>query len=149
MGDTKKKGNNGRVPVDEALAASLARLGQAVRARNNGKKAAQGELPLDGAAPIDQDSTEALGAFEGDALSEQDAIDSWDMPAEHVPLDSLDYLRDAHRVLSEQIVAANRELAHVAKLDNLDSPEVRVVRERLATLQAQRAGLDAAIEDQV
>ena len=149
MGDTKKKGNNGRVPVDEALAASLARLGQAVRARNNGKKAAQGELPLDGAAPIDQDSTEALGAFEDDALSEQDAIDSWDMPAEHVPLDSLDYLRDAHRVLSEQIVAANRELAHVAKLDNLDSPEVRVVRERLATLQAQRAGLDAAIEDQV
>ncbi len=149
MGDTKKKGNNGPVPVDEALAASLARLGQAVRARNKGKKAAQGELPLDGAAPIDQDSTEALGAFEDDALSEQDAIDSWDMPAEHVPLDSLDYLRDAHRVLSEQIVAANRELARVAKLDNLDSPEVRAVRERLAALQAQRAGLDAAIEDQV
>ena len=52
-------------------------------------------------------------------------------------------LRDAHRVLSEQIVAANRKLPRVAKLDNLDSPEVRAVRERLATLQAQRAGLDA------
>ena len=149
MGDTKKKGNNGPMPVDEAMVVLLNRLGQAVRARNNDKEAAQSELPLDGAAPIDQDSTEALGAVEDGALSEQDAIDRWDMPAGHVPLDSLEYLRDAHRVLSEQIVVANRELARVAKLDNLDSPEVRAVRERLATLQAQRAGLDAAIEDQV
>lgn len=120
-----------------------------MRAKKNGEKAEQGELPLDSSAPIDQANPVGMGAFEDDALSEQDVIDGWDMPAEHTPLDSLDYLRDAHRVLSEQIVAANRELAHVAKPDNLDSQEVRTVRERLAALQAQRARVDAEIERKI
>ncbi len=113
MGDTKKSTNTGTVQMDEALAASLARLGQAVRARNSGEKATQGKLPLDldGAAPIDQACAEDRGTCEDGALSEQDVIESGDMLAEHVPFDSLDYLCDAQRVLSEQLVAANRELA--------------------------------------
>ena len=146
MGGTKKK-IDGPVHLDDALAASLARLSQAVRARNSakpgGEKAGQAELSLDDAAPIAQDRAEVLGVFE------DDAIENWDMPTEHIPLDSLDALRDAHRTLSERIVAANRELARIARPDNLDSPEVRAVRDYLATLQAPRAGLDAAIEDQV
>ena len=146
MGGTKKK-IDGPVHLDDALAASLARLSQAVRARNSakpgGEKAGQAELSLDDAAPIAQDRAEVLGVFE------DDAIENWDMPTEHIPLDSLDALRDAHRTLSERIVAANRELARIARPDNLDSPEVRAVRDYLAALQAPRAGLDAAIEDQV
>ena len=146
MGGTKKK-LDGPMYLDDALAASLARLGQAVRARNSakpgGEKAGQAELSLDDAAPIAQDRTEVLGVFE------DDAIENGDMPTEHIPLDSLDALRDAHRTLSERIVAANRELARIARPDNLDSPEVRAVRDYLAALQAPRAGLDAAIEDQV
>ncbi|MDA8182742.1 MAG: replication initiator protein A [Acidithiobacillus sp.] len=146
MGGTKKK-NDSPVHLDDALAASLARLGQAVRARNSAKpgdeKAGQAELSLDDAAPIAQDRAEVLGVFE------DDEIENWDMPTEHIQLDSLDALRDAHRTLSERIVAANRELARIARPDNLDSPEVRAVRDYLATLQAPRAGLDAAIEDQV
>ena len=146
MGGTKKK-IDGPVHLDDVLAASLARLGQAVRARNSakpgGEKAGQAELSLDDAAPIAQDRAEVLGVFE------DNAIENWDMPAEHIPLDSLDALRDAHRTLSERIVAANRELARIARPDNLNSPEVRAVRDYLATLQAPRAGLDAAIEDQV
>ena len=146
MGGTKKK-IDGPVHLDDALAASLARLGQALRARNSarpgGEKAGQVELSLDDAAPIAQDRAEVLGVFE------DDAIENWDMPTEHIPLDSLDALRDAHRTLSERIVAANRELARIARPDNLDSPEVRAVRDYLAALQAPRAGLDAAIEDQV
>lgn len=131
---------------------SLVRLGKAVRARNSGspgEKAEQAELPLDGAAPIAQDPGKDLGVFEGDALSEQDAIDSWDMPVAHLALYSLDKLRDVHRMLSERLVAVHRELAQVAKPDNLDSQEIRVVRARLAGLQAQRGRLDAAIEDQL
>ena len=146
MGGTKKK-IDGPMHLDDALAASLARLGQAVRARNSakpgGEKGGQAELSLDDAAPIAQDRAEVLGVFE------DDAIENWDIPTEHIPLDSLDALRDAHRTLSERIVAANRELARIARPDNLDSPEVRAVRDYLAALQAPRAGLDAAIEDQV
>ena len=149
MGDTKKKGNNGPVPVDEALAASLAQLGQAVRARNSGEKAVQGELPLDGAAPIDQAGPEDMGAFEDDSLSWQDAIDSWDMPADHLARVSLDNLREVHRMLSEGIVAANRELARIARQDNLKSSEVRAVRDQLDAMQAQRGRLDTAIEEQL
>lgn len=146
MGGTKKK-LDGPVYLDDALAASLARLGQAVRARNSakpgGEKAGQAELSLDDAAHIAQDRAGVLGVFE------DDAIENGDMPTEHIPLDSLDALRNAHRTLSERIVAANRELARIARPDNLDSPEVRAVRDYLAALQAPRAGLDAAIEDQV
>ena len=149
MGNAKKNSNGGPVPLDDALAASLSRLGQAVRARNSGENAAQGELPLDGAAPIDQAGPEDMGAFEDDSLSWQDAIDSWDMPADHLARVSLDNLREVHRMLSEGIVAANRELARIARPDNLESSEVRAVRDQLAALQAQRARLDAVIEDHV
>jgi hypothetical protein len=100
----------------------------------------------------------AMGAFVEDALSEQDAIESYEMPAEHDPFSPpegwsndaerrLAYLRGAHRVLSEQIVTANRELARLAVHNRLDSKEAAVLRERVAALQAQRAGLDAGIEE--
>lgn len=124
-------------------------MGDTKKNRNRGEKAAQSELPLDGAAPIDQPRAEDLGAFEDDALSEQDAIENWDMPIEHFPIDNLDALRNAHRALSERIVATNRELARVARPDTLDSPEVCAVRDQLATLQVQRDRLDAAIESQM
>jgi hypothetical protein len=148
MRDTKNS-NDGPVPLDDALAASLARLGQAVRARNGCEQAAQGELPLDSAPPIDLAGIEDLGAFENEALSEQAAIDSCDMPVEHLAPHSLDDLSGVHRMLSERIVMANREQARVAKSDHLDSPEICAVREQLAAMQAQRGRLDAAIEDQL
>ena len=120
-----------------------------MRAKKNGEKAEQGELPLDSSAPIDQADPAALGAFEETALSWQDAIDSWDMPADHLARVSLDNLREVHRMLSEGIVAANRELARIARPDNLESQEVRAVREQLAAIQAQRGRLDTAIEEQL
>jgi hypothetical protein len=146
MGSTRKK-IDGSVHLDDALAASLARLGQAVRARNSAsaktssEKAGQAELSPDNAPSIAQDSAEVFGVFD------DDAIENLDMPTEHIPLDSLDALRDSHRTLSEQIVAGNCELARIARLDNLDSTKVRAVRDYLAALQASRAGLDAVIED--
>ena len=149
MGDTKKKSNSGPVQMDEALTAPMVRLGQVVRARDSSGTASQGELPLDGAADINQTNPENLGTFENEAVSEQAAIDSWDMPVEHLALHSLDDLRDVHRMLSERIVAANRELAHVVRPDNLDSAVVRAVRERLATMQAQRGRLDLTIDEQL
>ena len=129
MGDTKRRGGSSTAPLDDALSASLARLGQAVRIRNSAKpdsgRAEQTELPLDAATSINQGHAKDMGAFEDDAL------------------------RDAHRTLSERIVAANRELARIARPANLDSPEVIAVRDHLTALQAQRAGLGAAIEEQV
>jgi hypothetical protein len=149
MGDSKRKSNSGPVQMDEALAASLARLGQAVRARSRGEKAAQGELPLDADAQSDQDASEDIGVFEDDAMSEQGVIDSCDMLANQLALYSLDELHHLHRMLSDRLVAVHRELAQVGRPDNLESREVRAVRERLAALQAQRISLDAVIESQV
>ena len=105
---------------------------------------------------VSQAEAARLGAFEEDAISEQDALESVLIPAEHDPFSPpegwadegerrLAYLRDAHRVLSEQIVAANRALALLAKPGNLDSSEVRDARDRLSALSAQRSGLDAVI----
>jgi len=150
MRNAKKKGNNGSGPADEELASSSVRLGQVMHDCDRCEKKSQRELPFgDGAAPVDQISEEDLGVVKDDALGDQGVIESWNMPAEQVSPGSLDYLRAAHRVLSEQIVATNRELARVANQERLDSSKVRVVRERLDALQAQRAGLDAVIEDQV
>ncbi|OIQ91978.1 replication initiator protein A [mine drainage metagenome] len=124
-------------------------MGDTKKKSNGGEKAAQGELPLDTAAPIDQASPDGLGAFEDDAMSEPAAIDSWDMPADHLALYSLDELRDVHRMLSEHLVAVHRELAQVARPDDLENPEVRAVRDQQAALLAQRGLLDAVIEGQV
>ena len=128
--DGIKKKTDGPVHLDDALTASLARLGQAVRARNSsklgGENTGQAEL--------------SLGVFEGDAIKNRD------MPTEHIPPDGLDDLCDSHRTLSERIVAANRELARITRPDNLHSPEVRAMRDYITAL---RARLDAAIEDQV
>ncbi len=151
MDDTKKKGGGSSVPPNDSLPTTLTRLGQTVRARNNAgsrnEKAEQVELPLDFVSSIDEVRIENFGAFENNMLSEQDILDNCNTPTDHVPLDSLDYLRDAHRLLSEQIIAANRKLAQVAKLNNIDSLEVSAVRKRLTALQAQRAGLNTIIED--
>ena len=153
MGDTKKKNGSGPVPLDDAMSATLTHLSQVMRARNstrlNSKKPEQVELPFDSTSPIDQSHAENSGSFADEALSEQNAIENCNTPSEYVQLNNLDYLRDAHRVLSERIVTANRELARVAKPDNLNSPAVRAVRERLDALHAQRIGLDTTIEHQV
>jgi hypothetical protein len=102
----------------------------------------------------------AMGAFVEDALSEQDAIESYEMPVEHDPFAPpegwsndaerrLAYLRGAHRILSEQIVAANRELARLAVHNHLDSEEAAALRERVVALQAQRTGIDVDIEAEI
>ncbi len=147
MGNTKK--GSSHAPRDDVLVTSLTRIDQAARMRNSIEKASQGELPLDVVEPIDQVSAEGQGVFEDGAWNEQGAIDRFGMPTEHVPLDSLNDLRDAHRMLSERIVAANRALAHVTRPDNLDSQEVCNVRNSLAEMQAQRRRLDAVIERQL
>ena len=122
-------------------------MGDTKKKRSSGEDAAQGELPLDSAAFIDQPRAEDLGAFKDDVLSEQNARDKRDISVEHFPINNLGALRDVHRALSERIVAANRELARVARPDTLDSPEVRAVRDQLDALQVQRGRLDAAIDD--
>ena len=124
-------------------------MGDTKKKRSSGEDAAQGELPLDSAAFIDQPRAEDLGAFKDDVLSEQNARDKRDISVEHFPIDNLDALRDVHRALSERIVAANRELARVARPDTLDSPEVRALRDQLDALQVQRGRLDEAIDDQM
>lgn len=112
------------------------------------------------AIEVTQEVATAMGAFVEDALSEQDAIESMDIPAEHDPLAPtggwasdgerrLTYLREAHRVLSEQIVTANRELARLAVKHRLDGEEAIALRERLKSLQEQRANLDADVEAEV
>jgi hypothetical protein len=110
------------------------------------RKQPQGQLSLfDGVIPDDQKNVEVLGVAVEAPPEEATANRTFVDDVER----SLAYLRDSHRALSEQIVAANRELVHVAKLDNLEGPEVQAVRDRLAALQAQRIGLDTAIEDQM
>ena len=148
MGDTKKN-RGGDAPQDDALAVSLTRLRQTVRVRNSGDKAAQGELPLESVKPMDWAALDDLGALEDGAMTKQCAVDRWSVPAEQLALYSLDDLRGLHRMLSEHIVEANRELARVARTDNLNSQEVRVVRDQLVELQVQRTRLDAFIEGHV
>ena len=124
-------------------------MGDTKKKRSSGEDAAQGELPLDSAAFIDQPRAEDLGAFKDDVLSEQNARDKRDISVEHFPIDNLGALRDVHRALSERIVVANRELARIARPDTLDSPEVRALRDQLDALQVQRGRLDEAIDDQM
>ena len=99
----------------------------------------------------------AMGAFTENALSEQDAIDSHDMPFEHDPFAPpggwandaerhIAYLRGAHRVLSEQIVGTNRELARMAARGSLDSDTATALREGLAVLQGRRAEIEVHID---
>jgi hypothetical protein len=145
MGDTKKN-RGGDAPQGDALAVSLTRLRQTVRVRNSGDETAQGELPLESVNLVDQTAIDGLGTLEGGAMTEQCAGDRWNVPTEQLALYGMDDLRGLHRMLSERIVEANRDLARVARTDNLNSQEVRAVRDRLLELQAQRARLDAVIE---
>jgi hypothetical protein len=146
MRGAKNKSGSGPAPLTETPHRPLARQGQAVRARDStkprGENEEQVELPLDAAVPIDKGRVEDQRAFGDEALTDPGAIKG------HIQLDHPDALHEAHRTLSEQIMAANRELARIAKTDNIDSPEVRALRDHLAAWQAQRSGLDVAIERQ-
>ncbi len=88
-------------------------------------------LPLESGKLIDHAALEDLSALEDGAVTEQCAIDGWNMPADQLALCSMDDLRDLHSMLSEHIVAANRELARAARPDNLNGHEVRAVRDQL------------------
>ncbi|WP_312283898.1 replication initiator protein A [Candidatus Igneacidithiobacillus taiwanensis] len=143
MGSAKKGGSH--TPRDDDRIASLTRIDQTARMRNSHKHASQGELPLEAAEPIDQIGAEGRGVFEIDVWNKQGAIDRSGMPTTN----TLNELLDAHRMLSERIVAANRELARVTRPDNLDSQEVRNVRNSLDEMRAQRRRLDAVIEGQL
>lgn len=97
-----------------------------------------------------------MGAFEEDALSFEDVLDSQDTPdtiptsPEEAHRQTLARLRERHRVLSELIVSTNRNIARIAlKARNLESPEACALLARLNSLQEQRAALDAAIEDEM
>ncbi len=105
------------------------------------------------------ENTEKIGTLADDAMRLEDAADSINAP-EFDPYSPegggrsegerrLLYLLGAHRVLAEQIVAANRKLASSATLDNIDSKEIRAVRDRLNVFRAQRAELDVSIEEQL
>lgn len=100
----------------------------------------------------------AMGVFEEDALSEQEAWDSQDVPhdSDHNappggwPTEHdrrLANLREAHRILAEQTVTINRQLARVALAGGMDSPEIAPRRQQLRDVQAQRAGIEAEIQE--
>lgn len=102
-----------------------------------------------------------MGAFVEDALSDQDAWDSQNVPPEHDPLappegwsspheQHLARMRDQHRVLSELIVDANRELARIAaKGGSVETPAAKALQARVRDLQAQRADIDAQMKAEI
>lgn len=109
------------------------------------------------AVEMSRKDAEAIGAFEEDALSLEDAIASLDVSPEHDPMappegwgsaheQQLAHLREHHRVLSDLIVSANRDLARLAVKGRLDGSEGAALRDRLKVLQEQRASIDAGIE---
>lgn len=98
----------------------------------------------------------AMGAFAEDALSEQDALDSQDIPPEHDPAAppeewreverELANLRDWHRILSGQIVEVNRALARAAVDGRSETEAAAELRGRRDALKSKRAAIEADID---
>lgn len=100
------------------------------------------------AVEVSRDDAAAMGAFEDDALSFEDVLEAQDEPpAEEGPAAALEgrlaQLREHHRVLSELIVSANRDLARLAVKGGIETPAAALLRARLLSLQSQRARIDA------
>lgn len=89
------------------------------------------------------------GKFDPDKLRELDLF-GHDEPQEPDPIESADkllrHLREWHRELSEQIVAANRGLARLAAYGGRSHPEALELQEHSQRLQAKRAEVEAEIE---
>lgn len=87
---------------------------------------------------FDPDKLRELDLFGHDELQEPDSIESADKLRRH--------LREWHRELSEQIVAANRGLARLAAYGGRSHPEALELQEHSQRLQAKRAEVEAEIE---
>ncbi|MEY2343277.1 replication initiator protein A [Acidithiobacillus sp. IBUN Pt1247-S3] len=148
MGNNNQDRKNQPVPLGDALAASLARLGETVRARTEEDTGQMTLLPGDGVS-VGQDADEGVGAFVSDAVGAISTINDSGISTEDLARHGLDDLRDIHRLLSERMVAIHHELAQVVRLGNRESSEASALHEQLATLQAQRDQLNVLIEDQV
>ena len=99
------------------------------------------------------EDAEAMGAFEDDALSFDDVLESQDDPQEdmgNAHEQRLSRMRDHHRVLSELIVSVNRDLAQiVVKGGNMEIPEAGELRARLRSLQEQRDAIEADMQGEL
>jgi hypothetical protein len=89
------------------------------------------------------------GKFDPDRLRELDLF-GHDEPQEPDPIESADkllrHLREWHRELPEQIVAANRGLARLAAYEGRSHPEALELQEHSQRLQDKRAEVEAEIE---
>ncbi len=108
------------------------------------------------AVEFSREEAEMMGAFEEDALSLKDVLDSQDDPEvvpaspEEAHRQAIERLREHHRVLSELIVSVNRDLARIAvKAGSMESPEARELLARLRSLQEQRAAIEARAQEEV
>ncbi len=125
-------------------------------------KVAEGQPSLfDGeVVEVSREDAEVVGAFEEDALSFDDVLESQDTPAEGADgspkgLDSahqqrLSKLRERHRELSGLIVSVNRDLARIAATSrSMETPNSRELLARLRSLQEQRAAIEAETQDEM
>lgn len=87
---------------------------------------------------FDPDKLRELDLFGHDESQEPDPIESADKLLRH--------LREWHRELSEQIVAANRGLARLAAYGGRSHPEALELQEHSQRLQAKRAEVEAEIK---
>lgn len=112
------------------------------------------------AVEVSRENAEIIGAFEKDALSFDDVLDSQHVPAEGLGgspdgigsahQQRLSKLREHHRVLSELIVSVNRDLARIAvKAGSMETPEARELLPRLRSLQEQRTAIEAETQDEL
>ncbi|HHK7940958.1 TPA: replication initiator protein A [Serratia marcescens] len=112
------------------------------------------------AVEVSREDAEIMGAFEEDALSFDDVLESQHVPAEGLDgspegigsahQQRLSRLREHHRVLSELIVGVNRDLARIAvKAGSMETPEARELLARLRSLQEQRSAIEAETQDEL
>lgn len=110
----------------------------------------------DVAGEVLREDTEIMDAFEDDALSFDDVLDSQDVPEvvpeslENARRQAIERLREQHRAVSEMIVSVNRDLARIAvKAGSMESLEARELLTRLRRLQKQRATIEARAQEEV
>lgn len=98
------------------------------------------------------EDAEAMGAFEDDALSFDDVLESQDDPQEdmgNAHEQRLSRMRDHHRVLSELIVSVNRDLARTVRGGNMETPEAGELLARLRSLKEQRDAIEADMQGEL
>lgn len=108
------------------------------------------------ALEVTPEDAESMGAFEEDALSFEDVMECQDSPEvipstpEEAHRQSIERLREHHRVLSDLIVSTNRDIARiVGKTGRLESPEASALLARLKSLQEQRAAIEAETQEEL